>query len=83
MSPLIRNWAIVHSYDGKGKPEACLEPVNAVLKGKSHVFESRILSLLLLNVIRICSSNNKYIPSVIKTDKPMYLFKVLYNAQGN
>jgi len=40
MAPLYGIGAIVHSYGGKGKPEGCLEPVNAVLKGKPHVFES-------------------------------------------
>jgi hypothetical protein len=40
MAPLLRNWAIFHSYGGKGKPKGCLELVNAVLKGKPHVFES-------------------------------------------
>jgi len=40
MAPLLWNWAIVHSYDGKGKPEGCLETCERGLKGKPYVFES-------------------------------------------
>ena len=40
MAPLYGIGAIVHSYGGKGKPKGCMEPMTAVLKDKTHVFES-------------------------------------------
>ena len=40
--PLVRkNWCVVQSYDGKGKPHGCQEPVKAVTKRKPHVFENQ------------------------------------------
>ena len=35
MAPPLWNWAIVHSYDGKGKPEGCLETCERGLKRKA------------------------------------------------
>jgi hypothetical protein len=51
MAPLYGIGAIVHSYGGKGKPKGCLELVNAVLKGKPHVFESWAGFIIIIIII--------------------------------